>query len=58
RLEGAYRSGLRVVVFCVAYGRTADMKTLEAISSAAGGFTSTSEPETIRALYKALSTYF
>ncbi|MBC7254716.1 MAG: VWA domain-containing protein [Chloroflexi bacterium] len=58
RLEEAYRSGLRVVVFCVAYGRTADMKTLEAISSAAGGFTSTSEPETIRALYKALSTYF
>lgn len=58
RLEAAYRSDLRVVVFCVAYGRTADMETLEAISGAAGGFTSTSEPETIRALYKALSTYF
>lgn len=58
RLEAAHRSNLRVVVFCVAYGRTADIKTLEAISNAAGGFTSTSEPETIRTLYKTLSTYF
>jgi Ca-activated chloride channel family protein len=58
RLAAAYASKLRVVVFCIAYGRSADMDTLEAISGAAGGFTSTGEPETIRELYKTLSSYF
>lgn len=58
RLSEAYASELRVVVFCIAYGRSADMDTLRAISDAAGGFTSTGEPETIRELYKTLSSYF
>lgn len=58
RLKAAYASEARVVVFCIAYGRSADMDTLQAISGAAGGFTSTGEPETIRELYKTLSSYF
>jgi hypothetical protein len=45
-------------VFCVAYGSDADMETLEAIASAAGGQARRGSPETIQELYKLLSTYF
>ena len=53
--EGA---GVRVVVFCIAYGGDADLGMLEAISDPTGGFTRRSDPETIEALYETLSTYF
>jgi len=47
-----------VVVFCIAYGSDADFRTLEAISAASGGFTRQGDLETIKGLYKTLSTYF
>ncbi|MBC7261574.1 MAG: VWA domain-containing protein, partial [Chloroflexi bacterium] len=58
RLRQGNESGLPVVVFCVAYGDDADMATLEKISAATGGQTRRGTPETIRQLYKLLSTYF
>jgi Ca-activated chloride channel family protein len=51
-------SDLPVLVFCVAYGKDADLDALERISAAAGGFTERGTEETIRRLYEALSTYF
>jgi len=47
-----------VVVFCIAYGDDADMDTLRAIAEASGGDVRRGDPETIRQLYKILSTYF
>ncbi len=47
-----------VVIFCIAYGSDADMGTLQAIATASGGQVRTGDPETIRNLYKILSTYF
>ncbi|KPL23757.1 MAG: hypothetical protein AMJ93_03930 [Anaerolineae bacterium SM23_84] len=58
KLRRSSESGLPIVVFCVAYGRDADMDTLEEISEATGGQTRPGTPETIRQLYKVLSTYF
>ncbi len=58
KLRRSSESGLPIVVFCVAYGRDADMDTLEEISAATGGQTRPGTPETIRQLYKVLSTYF
>lgn len=57
-MEAGNQSGVPVVVFCVAYGSDADMQTLEAISDATGGQTRRGSPETIRQLYRLLSTYF
>jgi len=50
--------GVPVVIFCIAYGGDADMYTLERIASASGGQVRTGDLETIRGLYKILSTYF
>jgi Ca-activated chloride channel family protein len=47
-----------VVVFCIAYGEDADMDTLRWIAEPTGGQVRTGDPETIRDLYKILSTYF
>jgi len=58
KMSQGNQSGVPVVVFCVAYGGDADMNTLEALSEAAGGQTRRGSPETIRQLYKLLSTYF
>lgn len=58
QMQAGNESGVPVVVFCVAYGDDADMRTLEAISDATGGQTRRGSPETIRQLYKLLSTYF
>jgi Ca-activated chloride channel family protein len=57
-LQQGSSTGIPVVVFCVAYGGDADMDTLERISAATGGQTRRGSPETIRQLYKLLSTYF
>ena len=51
-------SELPVVVFSIAYGSDADMNTLEAISEPTGGQVREGDLETIRDLYKILSTYF
>ena len=47
-----------VVVFSIAYGQDADMQTLGAISEPTGGAVHEGSLETIRDLYKILSTYF
>jgi Ca-activated chloride channel family protein len=57
-LQRASESDAPVVVFCIAYGRDADFQVLESISEASGGFTRQGDPETIKNLYKTLSTYF
>ncbi len=58
RLQQGNQSGVPVVIFAVAYGSDADMNTLQAITDATGGQTYTGTVETIRSLYKILSTYF
>jgi Ca-activated chloride channel family protein len=47
-----------VVIFTVAYGRDADYQVLQALADASGGQVRAGTPETIRDLYKILSTYF
>jgi Ca-activated chloride channel family protein len=47
-----------VVVFCIAYGQDADRVTLQRIAEATGGQLREGDLETIRELYKILSTYF
>lgn len=51
-------SKVKTLIFCVAYGDDADMEMLEAIAEAGGGQVFRGDPETIRELYKILSTYF
>jgi uncharacterized protein YegL len=58
QIEEGNRSGVPVVIFCIAYGSDADMWTLEQIANASGGQVRTGDVETIRGLYKILSTYF
>jgi Ca-activated chloride channel family protein len=58
QVEQGNRSGLPVVIFCIAYGGDADMFTLQSIAEASGGQVRTGDVETIRGLYKILSTYF
>jgi Ca-activated chloride channel family protein len=57
-IEEGRRSGVPVVVFSIAYGSDADMWTLEQIAEASGGQVRIGDVETIRGLYKILSTYF
>ena len=47
-----------VIIFSVAYGNDADMKLLESLSTTSGGQVRAGTPETIRDLYKILSSYF
>ena len=47
-----------VIIFSVAYGNDADMRLLETLSTPSGGQVRAGTPETIRDLYKILSSYF
>ena len=47
-----------VVIFCIAYGKDADYNVLQAIADASGGQVREGNEETIRDLYKILSSYF
>jgi len=58
RLQNGNQRGVPVVIFAIAYGNDADMNTLQAMSNATGGQTLVGSVETIRQLYKILSTYF
>jgi Ca-activated chloride channel family protein len=51
-------SKVPVVIFCIAYGDDADFATLQAIAEPTGGQVREGNLETIRDLYKVLSTYF
>jgi len=52
------KAGVPVVIFCIAYGRDADYNVLETIAEASGGQVRQGDLESIRELYKILSTYF
>jgi len=52
------QSGVQVTVFSIGYGKDADWNTLKAMSDATGGQTREGTLETIRQIYKILSTYF
>jgi Ca-activated chloride channel family protein len=58
RLQNGNQRGVPVVIFAIAYGDDADMEVLQAVSDATGGQTLVGSTETIRKLYKILSTYF
>ncbi len=47
-----------VIIFSVAYGSDADFKVLQTLAEASGGQARAGTPETIRELYKILSSYF
>lgn len=61
RLVGEIRQGnedVPVIIFCIAYGRDADYDVLQALADASGGQVREGTTETIRELYKILSSYF
>jgi Ca-activated chloride channel family protein len=58
KLQQGNERGVPVVVFGIAYGDDADMGPLQAMADATGGQTYVGTIETIRKLYKILSTYF
>ena len=58
QIQRGNQAGVPVIVFCIAYGDDADMYTLEQLAGASGGQVRTGDLETIRGLYKVLSTYF
>lgn len=58
KLELNSQSDLPVVVFAIAYGSDADYAMLEQLANASGGQAREGTVETIRELYKILSTYF
>jgi Ca-activated chloride channel family protein len=58
QVQDGNRQGPPVVIFCIAYGSDADMDTLQQIADASGGQVRVGDVETIRGLYKILSTYF
>jgi hypothetical protein len=51
-------SGVPVVVFAIAYGGDADLELLQIIAESTRGQVYQGDPDTIRDLYKILSTYF
>jgi Ca-activated chloride channel family protein len=51
-------TGVPVIVFAIAYGQDADYSTLRVLADATGGQVYEGTLETIRQLYKILSTYF
>ncbi|MEJ2208668.1 MAG: VWA domain-containing protein [Anaerolineae bacterium] len=56
--EVSQQGQMPVVIFCIAYGGDADIGTLEAIAEPTGGQVREGDLNTIRDLYKILSTYF
>ena len=58
RIQAGNASGVPVVVFCIGYGDDADEAVLRAIAESSGGQYYTGDLDTIRRLYKILSSYF
>jgi Ca-activated chloride channel family protein len=52
------KTGVQVKVFCIAYGSDADMRVLNEVSDATLGKALPGTTDTIKRLYKLLSTYF
>ena len=57
-MQEGNKSGVPIVLFCIAYGDDADYGTLESLAEATDGQVRTGDLESIRQLYKILSTYF
>jgi Ca-activated chloride channel family protein len=57
-MRNTNQSGVPVMVFAIGYGKDADYKTLKTLADATGGQAREGTLETIRQLYKLLSTYF
>jgi Ca-activated chloride channel family protein len=58
QLERGNEMGAPVVIFAIAYGHDADLVTLEQLAEPTGGQVREGTVETIRELYRILSTYF
>ncbi len=58
KMRNGNQQGLPIVVFAIAYGDDADKDVLQALADATGGQMREGTLETIRNLYKILSTYF
>lgn len=57
-IERGNREGPPIVVFAIAYGEDADYDVLQELAEASGGQVRKGDLETIRQLYKILSSYF
>ena len=57
-IQSRNQTGVPVVIFCIAYGEDADMEMLRSIAEASGGQARWGDLESIKELYKILSTYF
>jgi Ca-activated chloride channel family protein len=57
-MQEGNETGVPIIVFAIAYGEDADYATLRALAEATGGQVLEGNLETIRQLYKVLSTYF
>ncbi len=57
-IEQGNREGPPIVIFAIAYGKDADYEVLQALAEASGGQVRQGDLETIRQLYKILSSYF
>jgi Ca-activated chloride channel homolog len=58
RIQSGNQSGVPIIVLAIGYGNDADEGTLRALATASGGQYYAGDLETIRRLYKILSTYF
>ena len=58
KMREGNEQGVPIVVFCIAYGDDADYSTLQALADATNGQVRKGDLESIRQLYKILSTYF
>jgi Ca-activated chloride channel family protein len=58
KIRRGNQTGVPVIIFSIAYGNDADFNALNALAEVTGGFSRRADPETIRKLYKILSTYF
>ncbi|MCD6289282.1 MAG: VWA domain-containing protein [Anaerolineae bacterium] len=57
-IQQGNQAGPPVVIFAIAYGRDADYDVLRALAEASGGQVRQGDLDTIRQLYKVLSSYF
>ena len=58
KIQRGNKSGVPVVIFGIGYGSDADFNVLGRVTDVTGGFSRSADPDTIRRLYKILSTYF
>ncbi len=58
RIREGNRDGVPVFIFCIGYGRDADMDMLRAIAETSGGQVREGDLLSIEELYRLISTYF